>query len=179
LLHGQFWLSETPFEPSSKSWDSDLPRICTWISFIHKASQKQFFVYNTHLDHLGEQARRKGSVLIWDTIRSQRLEFGLPVIVMGDMNSRPNDWSIRFLRGDMEHLGRQTWLKDAYTALPGIIGLTAHDFKGGEEGEPIDYIFVSPDIEVLVTEVDRRRIQGIYPSDHYPIISQLQLREHI
>ncbi|SFL08654.1 Metal-dependent hydrolase, endonuclease/exonuclease/phosphatase family [Paenibacillus sp. 1_12] len=176
---GQFWLSETPFEPASKSWDSHLPRICTWISFLHKTSQKQFVVYNTHLDHLGEQARKLGTALIWENISSHRIEFGLPVVLMGDMNSHPSDWPIRFLRGELEHMGKQTWLKDAYTALSGSIGLTAHSFQGGDEGEPIDYIFVSPEIEVLKTEVDRRKLRGVYPSDHYPIVSQLRLSDPV
>lgn len=176
---GQFWLSETPLVPSSKGWDSHLPRICTWVSFLHKASSKPFIVYNTHLDHMGEQARKLGAALIWDTLHSQHIEFGLPVIVMGDMNSHPGDWPIRFLRGEVEHMGKQTWLKDAYTALSGPIGLTAHSFEGGEEGEPIDYIFVSPEIEVATTMVDRRQLQGVYPSDHYPIISQLRLSDPV
>ncbi|MDF2962054.1 MAG: Endonuclease/exonuclease/phosphatase [Paenibacillus sp.] len=180
VLHkGQFWLSETPHEVGTKSWDSMLPRICTWVHFKHRVSGKEFLVYNTHLDHFGQTARDLGSVLIWDNIRSHRAEFGLPLILMGDMNSHPDHFPIRFLRGETDYQGRQTWLKDAYAALPGTIGLTAHSFEGGDEGEPIDYIFVSPEIEVLETQVDRRMIDGGYPSDHYPIVSTIQMSEGI
>ena len=31
LDKGQFWLSETPDEQFSKSWDSSLPRVATWV----------------------------------------------------------------------------------------------------------------------------------------------------
>ena len=171
---GQFWLSETPSMPGSKSWDSDLPRICTWARFLHRESQKEFFVYNTHLDHMGERAREYGAMMIWDVLRSHREEFALPAILMGDLNSYPYNNPIRFLRGELEIEGRQTVLKDGYTALSGEIGLTAHDFEGGAEGEPIDYIFVTPDVNVVDISVDRRQIDGKYPSDHYPIIAKLQ-----
>jgi endonuclease/exonuclease/phosphatase family metal-dependent hydrolase len=177
LDQGQFWLSETPDVPASQSWDSNLPRICTWARFVHRASQKQFFLYNTHLDHMGHQARQYGAMLIWDLLRTHREAFGLPAVITGDMNSLPHQLPIRFLRGEDEIEGRRTSLKDAYSVLPGKIGLTAHSFEGGDEGEPIDYIFVTPDIEVLETSVDRRRINGGYPSDHYPIIAKIRMNE--
>ncbi|SDN71984.1 Metal-dependent hydrolase, endonuclease/exonuclease/phosphatase family [Paenibacillus sp. yr247] len=173
--YGQFWLSESPEEVASISWNSGFPRVCTWAEFEHRESRKRFIVYNTHLDHQSQQARDLGSKVIWKYIAAHRMEYSLPIILMGDFNSRPTDLPIRFLRGESELQGLQTWLKDTYAALSGPIGLTAHDFKGGEVGEPIDYIFVSPDVEVLEAVVDRRQIDGVYPSDHYPVVAQLQL----
>ncbi|WP_261381484.1 endonuclease/exonuclease/phosphatase family protein [Paenibacillus cremeus] len=174
---GQFWLSETPQEPATKSWDSNLPRICTWARFACREGRGEFFVYNTHLDHIGQQAREYGAMMIWDLLNRHRSEFNLPAIVMGDLNSRPDENPIRFLRGEIEAAGRKTWLKDAYTALSGPIGYTAHEFKGLVDGEPIDYIFVTPEVDVLETVVERRMIAGRYPSDHYPVISKIQLNE--
>ncbi|MFH5181724.1 endonuclease/exonuclease/phosphatase family protein [Paenibacillus sp. TAB 01] len=173
--HGQFWLSETPEEAASKSWDSMFPRVCTWAHFIHHETGKAFLVYNTHLDHYAQAARDHGSKVIWKRIVSHKEEFGLPVVLLGDFNSTPGDLPIRFLRGETAFEGHQTWLKDAYAALPGAIGLTAHSFQGGSDGEPIDYIFVSPDVEVLSTAVERRHFGGRYPSDHYPIVSRVSL----
>ncbi len=175
LEQGQFWLSETPDEIASKSWGSMFPRVCTWARFRHVGTGKQLMAYNTHLDHYSHDARCRGAKVIWDVIRSHKFEHSLPIALLGDFNSAPDDVPIRFLRGDMEYEGRSTWLKDAFTALSGPIGLTAHSFKGGTEGEPIDYIFVSPDIEVLETMVVRRSVDGAFPSDHYPVVSRLQL----
>ncbi len=31
----QFWLSETPKVPGSKSWNTSHPRVCTWALFNH------------------------------------------------------------------------------------------------------------------------------------------------
>ncbi|TDF99870.1 endonuclease/exonuclease/phosphatase family protein [Paenibacillus piri] len=175
IHNGQFWLSETPHVVASKGWDTNLPRICTWAHFKHRVNGGEFLIYNTHFDHIGQLARDSSAVLIWDHIRSQRQEFGLPVVLTGDFNSHPDHLPIRFLRGETDCAGRQSWLKDAYCSLPGEIGMTAHEFKGLVTGEPIDYIFVSPDIDVLETKVDRRLIDGAYPSDHYPVVSALRL----
>lgn len=175
LEEGHFWLSETPEVTASKSWDSMFPRVCTWVRFLDKHSQKAFIVYNTHLDHHSQEARENGVKVIWDYIRSHKSEHSLPVILMGDMNSHPSYLPIRYLKGEAGDEGPNGWLKDAYTAIEGNVGRTAHDFKGGADEAPIDYIFVSPEVELLETIVDRRQIEGGYPSDHYPIIASLRL----
>lgn len=53
--------------------------------------------------------------------------------------------------------------------VDGPVGRTFHDFEGGIDGEPIDYIFATPDVEMLRTAVDRWQRDGAYPSDHYPV----------
>ncbi|MGG4167833.1 hypothetical protein ABEW00_10235 [Rossellomorea vietnamensis] len=62
-------------------------------------------------------------------------------------------------------------LLDAFTVLIEPIGRTFHDFKGGTEGQPIDSIFASPEIKVLQTGVDRRKVDNA----HYPLISTLEI----
>lgn len=166
LEQGQFWLSESPHVPASKSWDSNLPRICTWALFKHRCNGNQVLVYNTHLDHIGQEARNNGALMIWEHMQTRGAELaGIPVILLGDMNSHPYDRPIQLLR---DHL------KDAYSALQGDIGMSAHEFKGLVEGTPIDFIFVSQDVEVLNTEIDRRQWNGRYPSDHYPVVASLR-----
>jgi len=166
---GQFWLSETPEEVASISWESSFPRICTWAQFAWKtAGNEQFYVFNTHLDHISEEARDKGIELIWNAVSTKRGKRALPAILTGDMNSIPSSHVIQFLRGKRE-------LVDAYQCLKEEVGATFHNFLGGEEGEPIDYIFVTKDIKVLDTIVDRSEMNGAFPSDHYPIIATVSL----
>jgi endonuclease/exonuclease/phosphatase family metal-dependent hydrolase len=172
LEQGQFWLSETPDEAASMSWDSHFPRICTWMALRHLETGSEFAVYNTHLDHAGQEARNRGVRIIarrMDELRSRR---GIPALLMGDFNSYPGQEPILYLRGQLE---ARPELTDAYVRLAGRIGMTAHDFRGGEDGEPIDYIFATPEWDILRTEVDRSTVDGGYPSDHYPIIVRLKL----
>jgi endonuclease/exonuclease/phosphatase family metal-dependent hydrolase len=177
LEQGTFWLSETPDMPASKSWDSSLPRICTWGRWRHRGSEQVITVFNTHLDHLGQEARNQGSLMILKAIVREYELNPTPVILLGDFNSHPTDWPIRLLRGEFDHGGIQSWLQDAYGILEEEIGLTAHSFQGGSEGMPIDYIFVSPDVLVYEVLIDRREVDGGFPSDHYPVIARLGTKE--
>ena len=52
LDSGNFWLSPTP-ERASLGWDAACIRICTWGKFQDKVSGKQFYFFNTHMDHVG------------------------------------------------------------------------------------------------------------------------------
>lgn len=165
--HGQFWLSETPEEANSISWESACPRICTWGAFRFKKDPRhQTVVYNTHLDHVSQQAREKGIQLILENM-NRHMSQDLPVILMGDMNADPRNQAIQFLK--------TTSLRDAYSLSDCSPGATFHNFQGGQEGQPIDYIFASPNIEFLELTVDRSVIDGGYPSDHYPVIARLDI----
>ena len=59
LKWGTFWLSETPDTPSM-GWDAACKRTATWALLQDKASNKKFYFVNTHLDHVGVEARKNG-----------------------------------------------------------------------------------------------------------------------
>ena len=58
-----FWLSETPGK-ISVGWDAALERICTYGLFLDKKKGQNFWVFNTHFDHIGSIAREKSAELI-------------------------------------------------------------------------------------------------------------------
>lgn len=159
---GQFWLSETPDVPNSMSWESACPRICTWGEFTLKEDPtKRLLFLNTHLDHVSQEAREKGTTLICEHANPY-LEKEIPVVVTGDLNVTPENKVIQLL--EEANLMR----------LP-TEGKTFHGFKGGKTGEPIDYIFISKNIQWEEITVDRRTEEGKYPSDHYPVVATLHL----
>ncbi len=85
---GTFWLSETPDQPGSKSWDSSLPRIATWARFQDRAHHdREFVMLNTHFDHRGPQARLEAARLIRAFVTKKAGD--LPVIITGDFNAAP------------------------------------------------------------------------------------------
>lgn len=176
LDQGQFWLSEQPDQVGSKGWDAQCTRICTWAHFRSlREGKREFVVFNTHLDHRGQQAREQGIALIWRAIKEQRDTKRLPIILMGDFNVDPTNPVVQFLRGYAALGGESAQMTDAFSAMDGPVGATFHGFRGGVDGRPIDYIFVTPDVRVLQTKVDRRMIDGGYPSDHYPVTANLRL----
>jgi endonuclease/exonuclease/phosphatase family metal-dependent hydrolase len=160
-----FWLSKTPFEEGSMSWDSSYPRICTWGEFSFKEEpNNRFRVFNTHLDHMSEDARNQGVQLIGRIINQLNKKDLLPSILMGDFNDYPNSETVIFCEKEMQFVNAYSIM-----AQEEYVRKTFHDFEGGDEGEPIDYIFVSKDVKLLGVEIIRTKINGLYPSDHYPL----------
>ncbi|WP_054956960.1 endonuclease/exonuclease/phosphatase family protein [Paenibacillus dakarensis] len=161
LAQGQFWLSETPEVPGSISWDSSYPRICTWGLFQNDEKEGQrFYVLNTHFDHLGTIARQQSAQLVLKQIQQFREKEQIPVVLMGDLNAEPDQPEIQQLE---QHLN------SAYTLLSEPVGRTFHDFKGGTEGQPIDYIFTTSDVRMGDIHLHRELLEGAYPSDHYAV----------
>ena len=87
LEGGHFWLSETPDQPGSKSWDSSLPRMATWVRLRDRrapAGLPVLFI-NTHFDHQGAQARLESARLL--RTRVETAASSNRVVVTGDFNA--------------------------------------------------------------------------------------------
>ncbi len=171
LDSGTFWLSPTPEIAGSKGWDTAIERIATYARFRDQRSGCQLLHLNTHFDHMGEQARQESARLI--RRRLATLAGGLPVIVTGDLNTTPSSVAYRiFTRDTMP--GAIAPLADAFTT-----SRTAHygptsswnAFKAIEPGRRIDYVMVSPGVDVLTHAILPDSWDGRFPSDHLPVIA--------
>ena len=89
LNWGTFWLSQTPEKPS-RGWDAHCKRTATWALIEMKESGRKFYYVNTHLDHRGKTAQRKGLDLIVKKIAEINPE-NLPMILTGDFNVSPDN----------------------------------------------------------------------------------------
>jgi endonuclease/exonuclease/phosphatase family metal-dependent hydrolase len=166
LESGSFWLSETPEVAGSKGWDGACERIASWVRLQDKKSRKQFFFINTHLDHVGKVARREGVALLLD--RTKEYAKGSPIIITGDFNSEPDSEVIQHVIESGEFRG---------LIAPEVPG-TFHDFGRipVERRKYIDFIFVTDAFDVLSCEVLPEKHQGIFLSDHMPVVSRLTLK---
>lgn len=165
LNQGQFWLSETPNQPSGRAWDADYPRFCTWAKFsLVESPSDSFYLFNTHFDHVGSLAREQSAKLMLRQIGSIIGDSSIPFIMTGDLNCHPDDPAIRSFSQE---------LRNAYDACGQGPGLTFHDFQGGAAGEPIDFIFAGKDAVIDEVHVLRTSQNGRYPSDHYPVIAEV------
>ena len=167
LENNTFWLSDTPDE-ISVGWDAAMERICTYAKFKDKDSGKSFWVFNTHFDHVGEKARENSAELIWEKISALNKE-NLPVILMGDLNLEPQTSAIQFLSKKMN---------DSKTLAELDFGpegtFNGYNFKEGVNRR-IDYIFVSDNIKVKKYAVLSDSKDLKYPSDHLPVMVEIQL----
>lgn len=168
IAHGDFWLSETPDRPS-KGWDARCcNRLATWVRLRDKTSGKTLLVVSVHFDHEGEVARRESANLLLRWL--ERQETGDAVIALGDFNSTPDTEQIVAMKNAMRD-ARTVSLAPPYGPLA-----TFNDFKFGlAPSKLIDYIFLGPNIRVLkyavLTDSDGQR----YPSDHFPVLLNIEL----
>lgn len=168
---GTFWLSETP-DAVSKGWDAAFPRVCTYGLLQNKSTEISFFVFNTHLDHIGDIARMKSLELILEKIDELNTE-SLPVILMGDFNLEPKSEVIAILKNTMNDSR-----KISIEAPFGPIGtFNAFNFESVST-KRIDYIFVSksPQLKVVKYGVLNNSYNLKYPSDHFPVFVELLVK---
>lgn len=172
LKQDTFWLSETP-DKISVGWDAAMERICTYTLLEDKITKQKFWIFNTHFDHIGEQARIESAQLIYNKINAINVD-NFPVILMGDFNLKPDSKPIVFLADK---------LNDAMKgSLEKPFGPTG-TFNGFKFNEPvtdrIDYIFTSKkNMEVLQYAVLSDSKDCKYPSDHLPVFVRLALHKN-
>tara|TARA_B100001245_G_scaffold4554_1_gene3342 strand:- start:270 stop:1109 length:840 start_codon:yes stop_codon:yes gene_type:complete len=167
LKNSTFWLSETP-DTISVGWDAALERICTYGLFKDRITKEEFWVFNTHFDHIGVVAREKSSELILKRINKINHQ-SLPVILMGDFNSIPNSSPVKEIKTELSDA-----LQISLEKLQGPRGT----FNGFNEDLPIekriDYIFTN-DLKVLsYTHINDRLNNNRHISDHLPVMIKIQ-----
>jgi endonuclease/exonuclease/phosphatase family metal-dependent hydrolase len=179
LDEGHFWLSETPDVPGSRSWDSSMPRVTTWVRLRDRQrTSDSFYFLNTHLDVRGPAARREGARVI----REQARRFQLPqrIVLAGDFNTGPATAPYTTITRGVA-AADEPW-SDTYdyfcrhicggAAAPGG---TRHDFTGRTDVERIDWIVASSHFEVIEADIDCWHENGRWPSDHFPVTAVLRL----
>jgi endonuclease/exonuclease/phosphatase family metal-dependent hydrolase len=181
---GTFWFSDTPQKPGSITWGNVVTRVCTWGRFLDKRSGKAFYVFNLHLDHIWQPSREKSAVLLERRIAER--QHADPVIVTGDFNSGEKNEVIAYLEGRLPLKDAKAVAAMAPFPLIDTFRLihpeakqvgTFHEFKGGRNGEKIDYIFTSPSLKVLDASILYDAEEGRYPSDHFPIMARISLAD--
>ena len=158
---GTFWLSETPDVPS-KSWDSSLNRVCSWVRLQDKTTEQEFCHFNTHFDHQGTVAREKAAEIILQKIAA--IAGKSAFFLTGDFNLTPNTVPIQRLSAALHNARTVTETKP-----DGPVGTwNGFDTKRLSETQ-IDYIFVSPEVKVRRYAVLPDHWGQRYPSDHFPV----------
>lgn len=172
-----FWLSERPDEPGSLSWDAELPRVATWLKLKERLTGAVLFVFNTHFDHRGSEARRHSARLL--LARIAQLADGRPVVLTGDFNCTAGSPPYQILTGEeAAKLGQAVPLTDAR-------GLSVNGHQGPDSSWTgflqivpdfqIDFIFVGGPVRVLLHEIRDNQRGGRYPSDHLPVLADLEI----
>lgn len=167
---GAFFLSETP-ETMNKGWDAAYRRMSVWIKLCDKKTKKTLYVFCTHFDHVGVQARAESAKLIITKIEA--IAGNSPVLLLGDLNATPDEAS---MYGTLSHK-----LNDAYEKAIVNKSKYAGTFNGYEmskEALPtlkkIDYVFFNKMKVLTYNVLTDKYSDGCYPSDHFPVMIECE-----
>ena len=159
-----FWLSETPSVAGSNFKGSIFPRIVVVADL--QDGDNHFVLANTHLDHLVESIRLRQSLVLTSILQEH---YSLDRLVLtGDFNA-----------------GRKASCLEALVNLTGLTemipepdGPTVRELPGiSMRKDPIDHFFRGIDIQVKSCTIIKDKFEGIYPSDHYPVLCEITLKE--
>ena len=167
---GTFWLSETPQVPGSRSWDAAITRTATWARF-ESVSGTVFFVFNTHFDHVGEDARVRSAALIHSKIKE--IASSMPAVLLGDFNTTENSDAYSELTADLADA-----LYISELAHHGPKGTFHGSFMATDEAGPrLDYIFVGNGIAVKKHATLSDNWDGALASDHLAVVADVVIKD--
>lgn len=158
---GEFWLSPTPDVVASRGWDAALHRTAAWVDLRVPGFGDPVRVYGTHFDHRGEQARIESAKMIAAHARAA----GRRTLVLGDLNVPDGSPALR------------TFEDEGYRSAVMVVHPDERrgTFSGFDDptGGPnrIDHVLVGPGFTVLDARILDDRVDGIFPSDHFPVVA--------
>ena len=167
-----FWLSPTPDSAGSVGWDAAITRICTWVMLKEISSEKIFFVFNTHFDHMGTVAREKSAELI----KSKAIEIAgdFPLFIMGDFNSEPDETPYKIMTSAEPFQLFDTYFSARENKAGAICTFTGFEVNG-KICKRIDYIFTDKNFSVSDYFIFHDNDGTYFPSDHLPVAAIVNL----
>ena len=168
-----FWLAEETNVPGKKGWDAAIERIVTWAKFKDKNTDKTFYHFNTHFDHMGQVARRQSAKLLLAKV--EEIAGNADCIVTGDFNAHPEDEPIKIIT---DPATKNRLVNSKSISMQPHYGPhgTFNGFKAMEESDtPIDYIFVKNNVTVLKHATLSDTWKGHFSSDHFPVYAVVRL----
>lgn len=164
LRSGDFWLSDTPDVPGSKTWGQPYPRMVTWALFRLRDDGSTFDYFNTHFPYREQDVHARMLSAAELMQRIDKLPPTARVVLTGDFNTTAGSP----VHAKLARTLHDAWVHAASRSGP---GKTFHNFTGNPDRR-IDWIlvrgFTARDVRTVTTHQGTR-----YPSDHFPVVAVL------
>ena len=174
LAEGYYFLSDTP-EKISKYSDSNQYRTMTYVILKEKQTGKQFLFVNTHLDYRSSEETRVKQIDVLAALIKKVNKDNLPLVVLGDFNTTMDTGG----RAVVNFLWKNPNinLTSKVAESKGDKGPTLIEGKFTLRHPYVfDYIFVTPDlVYTKYYTVVNNIFNGKYPSDHLPVLAQIEI----
>lgn len=173
LADSTFWLAENPKKPAL-GWDAMCKRVVTLGKFKDNESGVLFYLFNTHFDHKGELARRESARMLLRSVAE--IAGDLPTIITGDFNSTPDSEPYQILTAGEQGV-KLVDSKDISQYKHHGPTTTWSGFTAAwqPDGQPIDYIFIRNNVQVLLHGTLSDSFDSRFPSDHMPVLIECVL----
>ncbi len=161
LDQGWFFFSDTPDVIYSRTFNGSYPAFASWAQFRDRDTGTSFRVLNLHTDYASRENRRRSITLAAERA-APWIKAGEVVFLAGDLNAR--------LRSALHGL-----LEDVGLAFVPVKGATYHFDLGLNLFAAIDHIGYAGAEPVGEPTVWREKPDGVWPSDHYPLVADFRL----
>jgi endonuclease/exonuclease/phosphatase family metal-dependent hydrolase len=148
-------------------------------------------VHTAHLSYRQHEGRQREDqvMAIDEEVTARAPSTDAPQVVMGDFNTVPESDEMRWLCGMTTLGGRRVFYQDAWATVsggaPGITWASENPFRARmnwlRADRRLDYVFVTAPrrdgrgtIRTAAVVFDRPDGGGIYPSDHYGVLADVQ-----
>jgi len=150
-------------------WDAALERVCTYARFFQNKNGKEFWIFNTHFDHIGNLARANAVKLILSKIKYLN-KTEIPVIITGDFNLEPHEEPIKIIKSVFQDV-QENLSNDAinYGTFNGFDIKTFGNRR-------IDYIFQNGFDLIYADHLWLKTKEKSWVSDHHPVLALLSFK---
>ena len=164
LDQGWFFFSDTPDQIYSRTFNGSYPAFASWGPVPRPPFAGAVFkVVNVHTDYASRRNRLLSAELIARRV-TPWIEAGETVFVVGDLNARLGDRTVEIIG-------------NAGLTFAPVRGATYHFNRGLNLFRAIDHIAFTDDVRLLQPPVVlRRKFDDEWPTDHYPVATDVQIR---
>ena len=157
------WFTDKAGTPGYGAWSA---RLLTWALFRDKETDKQFYLFNSHFDHLGFEAREVAAHILVQAVRE--IARGMPAFCTGDFNCTEWDKPYKIILAS-------EFINDSFRAVAEPINGVYPSHSGYKAPKPgnsthIDHVFFTPNaVRISHWELIIEGYNGMWGSDHLPI----------
>lgn len=161
-------------EPESPGYGAAARRFCIWAKFKDKETGIEFYIFNSHFDHIGAEAKQAAANILVE--RSREIARDYPVFYTGDFNS------IKGCRGTRDMVG-SGFIGDSRYAVKEPVN--AQYYSQGKyrpvntvskSGVHLDHVYYTPaTVRPKYWEMIMKDYDGCFPSDHFPIVVDVNM----
>lgn len=161
---GFFFFSDTPEVIYSRTYNGSWPAFCSWSALVDRKNGSVVRVYNIHFEYKSMSNRSKSAALVSERV-TPIVDNGNAVVLLGDVNA-------------FSFFPTTRTLESIPLSLAPPAGPTYHFNRGLNVLPAIDHLFYSRHFEQIgPTRLLRANYDGIWPTDHYPVVVDLEIRK--